>query len=176
MKLKTDIEIKALAKESAGEPLPDKDLIAQWKCYVGGYEKGYTQAQQDLLASTSEGFEEYIDYMTSGGNYQVNRLDLHEQTWQACSISHTKNMQEKDAEIERLKREKSTAIKSLTRINKLLSNGEHLNSSWIKDIIEIQSSNIEEEMRLKGVVLKLQKENQEMRDALSHYVTGENLK
>lgn len=78
----------------------------------------------------------------------------------------TRKLDEKDAGVERLKREKSTAIKSLTRINKLLSNGEHLNSSWIKDIIETQSSNIDEEMRLKGVVLKLQKENQEMREAL----------
>jgi len=77
---------------------------------------------------------------------------------------------EKDAKIEKLKREKSTAIKSLDRVNKLLSNGEHLNSSWIKDIIETQSSNIDEEMRLKGVVLKLQKENQEMREALNQAV------
>ena|SRR5690554_5374637 len=74
MKLKTDIEIKALAKESAGEPLPDKDLIAQWKCYVGGYEKGYSQAQSQAQKEISSLREEVNFLKASNAKLEEARI------------------------------------------------------------------------------------------------------
>lgn len=115
MKLKNEQEIKVLAKLSAGEPLPDSDLIAQWKCYIGGYEKGYTQAQQDLLSQASEGFDNIFPAPTTGEimiavmEDQSSPTDIYlgrKEAWQACSLSHAKKMQEKDAEIEALTKEK----------------------------------------------------------------------
>lgn len=114
MRVKNEHEIKALAKESAGEPLPDKDLIAQWKCYVGGYEKGYSQAQQDLLSQASEGFEEWLVgyFALEGSNDLIEDVNTQNieyaelvEAWQDSSLANAKKMQEKDAEIERLRKE-----------------------------------------------------------------------
>lgn len=92
MKLKTEQEVETLGYKIQGHPVTNHAFI-----------QGYMQAQQDLLASASEGFEEYIDYMTSGGNYQVNRLDLHEQTWQAAKLSQAKEISDLREEINFLK-------------------------------------------------------------------------
>ena len=88
-------------------------------------------AQKDLLASASEGFEDYcVDRIIRGaykhervfnavtGNY-LNLNDC-EQLWQACSLHHTKKMQEKDAEIEMLKKENREMREALAKTRKEL--------------------------------------------------------
>ena len=69
------------------------------------FAKGMTEAQDHLLSQASEGFEEYIDYITSGRRLQVNRLDLHEQTWQAAKLSQAKEIEELKKENEELKKD-----------------------------------------------------------------------
>ena len=48
---------------------------------------------------------------------------------------------EKDKEIERVKEERKIATRSLQNINRYLSNEEHVDSSWIKDEIQMSASN-----------------------------------
>lgn len=113
------------------------------------------QHQQDLLASASEGFEDYcVDRIIRGaykhervfnavtGNY-LNLNDC-EQLWQACSLHHAKKMQEKDAqiyelqkEIDELKKQRDIALNDLSiearEVDELKSENEELK----KDILHI---------------------------------------
>ena len=45
-------------------------------------------------------WEEYKDYLTSGGNFQVNRLDLHNQTFQAAWNIQQKKIDELEQRLE----------------------------------------------------------------------------
>lgn len=82
-----------------------------------GYERGYTQAQKDLLDSASEGFDDCFSKYATENNLH-HEFDAHF-FWQACSLSYEKKIdyksnklklantriKEKDAEIGRLEKE-----------------------------------------------------------------------
>ena len=98
MKLKNEQEIENLA-DSEHRHL---NIARKVWTFKDGYKSGYTQAQKDLLSQASEGFEEYIDYITSGRRLRVNRLDLHKQTWQAAKLSSAKEIENRREEMIRL--------------------------------------------------------------------------
>ena len=104
MKLKNEQEVENLS-DSMQRKL---DITRKAWTFKDGYKSGYHQAQQDLLSQASENFNQWIykypdkcdlrDFEKPNHNYFVA-----EETWQACSISHAKKMQEKDEEINFIK-------------------------------------------------------------------------
>lgn len=124
MKLKNEQEIKLKAQIFSDEYHPllrdiDRD---KWFTVTESYEEGYTQAQQTLLSQASEGFEEW-----KNANFerlqQLFRLEFGEEAWQACTLSHAKKMQEKDAEIKRLQKENQEMREALNQAIKILDEG-----------------------------------------------------
>ena len=79
-------------------------------------------------------------------------------THKACSLSKMKEIQEKDAEIERLKAEIMIAVNSLKEINRHLSNEEHVDSSWIKGEIELNASAYVKNLEFKSRYLEVVKD------------------
>ena len=68
-----------------------------------GYIEGATQMQKDLLESASKGFDECFSKYATESNLH-HEFDAH-YFWQACALSKMKEIQEKDAEINKLKKE-----------------------------------------------------------------------
>ena len=64
MKLKNEQEINTLGKESWDEWKSEDDFELDGDYYQDGYANGYSQAQQDLLASASEGLDEFMSMET----------------------------------------------------------------------------------------------------------------
>jgi hypothetical protein len=84
-------------------------------------EDSWLAACEWLMSQGSEGFGAYRDYLTSGGNFQVHRLDLHEQTWQAAKLSCAKELNEKDKEIQSLKYQLSEALTENEKLKEIIA-------------------------------------------------------
>ena len=101
MKVKTEQEIEEIANKWAGYyQLTHRFSKEQARQFIIEF---YTQAQQDILASSSKGFSQYVEgKLTIDGRIVVNRLDLHEQTWQAAKLSQAKEIEDRREEMIRL--------------------------------------------------------------------------
>lgn len=81
-------------------------------------EDGLDKAKQDLLASASEGFEEWCNAnVTRYFGLGAFQRELDEKIWQACSLHHAKKYEDKDAEIERLRRELRSSSESFNTLS-----------------------------------------------------------
>ena len=88
MKLKTEQEVESLADAKHRQ----LNITRKVWTFKDGFAQGYTQAQQDLVASASEGFEEWVykypdkcdlrDFEKPNHNYFVA-----EEAWQAAKLS-----------------------------------------------------------------------------------------
>lgn len=100
MKLKNEQEIENLADAKHRQ----LNIARKVWTFKDGFIQGYTQAQQDLLASVSEGFEEWENktIQDNGGSFPdfIEPEDL----WQAAKLSSAKELEELKAELEKLKR------------------------------------------------------------------------
>lgn len=102
MKLKNEQEIKALAKKYAQfcrDNGHSVNGIAEAYC-VADFTKGYTQAQQDLLASASESFEEWVIKRGIKGDWTT---EINKETWQAAILSQAKESEKLQKENEELR-------------------------------------------------------------------------
>lgn len=109
MKLKNEQGIERLSVAHANTV--SYASFPEWHGREASFRKGYTQAQQDILASASESFEEWItNYFSLEGstdieedvNMQSIEYDELKEAWQACFLSHAKKMQEKDAKLSKI--------------------------------------------------------------------------
>lgn len=101
MKLKNEQEIENLA-DSEHRHL---NIARKVWTFKDGYKSGYTQAQQDLLASASESFEEWIKTKPRIDSAKMHSL---KEAWRASKLSDTQwfiDSMAKVSEIERLKKE-----------------------------------------------------------------------
>lgn len=53
--------------------------------------------------AASEGFEQYLDKISNNRLIQINRIDLHKQTWQAAKLSVQKEIAEKEKQLQEAK-------------------------------------------------------------------------
>lgn len=116
--MKTPQQIEEMAEKAyMSEYYDPNDLSMSNSSYNAGYLNGYTQAQKDLLESASGGFEECFKNGRNSKGETPSQIEV----WQACALSYEKKLkeereafsftsearikelQEKDAEIERLK-------------------------------------------------------------------------
>ena len=101
MKLKTELEIKELATRYVATFWGVRKF-APVDNTVDDFKAGYTQAQQDLLSSASEGFEEWKAHNLSC--HESARIhDLCERSYQAAKLSQAKEIEELKEEIRFLK-------------------------------------------------------------------------
>lgn len=96
--------------------IPDFIGYARAEGFFEGHKDGFIAgakwAQSKMFGQASDGWEGYKDRLTSGGNYQVNRLDLHAQTWQAAYLAAQKKHED---EIKKLKAQLEVAREALKR-------------------------------------------------------------
>ena len=104
MKLKNEQEINTLGKESWDEWKSEDDFELDGDYYQDGYANGYSQAQQDLLASARESFEEWWE----------SDNDIPEILGRAAILSQAKEIEELKKEIQEM-REKDAEISSLKK-------------------------------------------------------------
>lgn len=142
MKLLTEKEIKenSLKRFPVVIGQPTNDLRF-------GYIEGYTQAQQDLLASASSGFSEFWDdgrYLMSVNSY--SRDYVAERIWQTAKLSSAEEINFLKATNARLEEARVSHLKESERLQK---ENEELRSI----IHELQNKNHDEIKKiLKGEV------------------------
>jgi hypothetical protein len=84
--------IKTVLKELNGQGVVSFDL-------ADAYSAGFKGCEAMMLESAAKDWVEYWDYLTSGGNFQVSRKDLHQQTFAAGAISQAKRDAERIKEL-----------------------------------------------------------------------------
>ena len=77
----------------------------------------------------------------------ISDLSLDYQLAVQVAVEREYRIKELKTQLGLSKREKLVAINSLNELNRHLSNEEHVDSSWIKDVIEVQSSSYVETIK-----------------------------
>lgn len=103
-----------------------------------GYKKGYTQAQQDIKEACSEGFDDCFSKYATESNLH-HEFDAH-YFWQACALSKMKELQEKDEEIERMKKDNQSYYENNQKIIKSLELKEDKYQEAVKDIEKLSKA------------------------------------
>lgn len=154
MRVKNEQEVEELALTHISQfEADDYENVTQYAFHTigekDGFIRGYTQAQQDLLASASEGFDEYLASHDQGILWREDdngdEINLAERIWQASRLSMAK-------EFERLPSCNSYHHDEMSRLQKeneeLKKENEELRKDFLHLLDKMQyvlSSNIEPE-------------------------------
>lgn len=163
MKLKTEQEINTLSKKSWDEWKSEDDFELDGGYYEDGYANGYSRAQQDLLASASEGFEEKFGEEPKDGDSWdwANR----KVGWQAATLANEKKHQEelkhKQSVINNLESIRESQLARIEELEKTVASQEK--DAEIENLKKLLDSTNDIRKIEFETFLNLKKENEELK-------------
>ena len=146
MKLKNEQEVENLS-DSMQRKL---DITRKVWTFKDGYKSGYHQAQQDLLESCAEGFEEWQKEFIGDAPFGNGNTRWQKEAWQAATLANEKKHQEelkhKQSVIDNLESIRESQLTRIEELQKTVASQEkerqRSEAFWKDKLISIQEEGL----------------------------------